>query len=340
MTNLDATVTLLQTLGDPSRVRLLSLLSSHELSVAELVAVTELTQSRVSTHLAKLREVGLLRVARDAGQTRYGVDEAALSDPARKLWSAVADELDDTRVARDRKRAEEAVRARASGSRWSERVAGEMERHWSPGRTWESAARGLAMMLALGDVLDVGSGDGTIAELIAPRARSVVCLDRSEKVVAAARARLAGQPHTRAIVGDASALPCARASFDVVLLFHVLTLVAHPNQVIAEAARVLRPGGVLLIATLDAHDRADVVAPFEHRHLGFRPAALRKLLTAEKLQVEACDVGCLERRPPHFGVVIARASKPASKRASEAKASASTNTKTRPHSKRRQEIRS
>jgi ArsR family transcriptional regulator len=208
------------------------------------------------------------------------------------------------------KRCEAVLRARKGSGSWPEAVAGEIERHYSPGRTWEATARAFMGLLSLGDVLDVGAGDGTIAQMIAPRARSYVALDASEKLVTAARTRLSGLDTVEARLGDAHALPFADGSFDQVLLLNVLTCAEHPAKVVAEAARVLRRGGTVAVVTLDAHDQAPFTAGYGHLHAGFRPATLRRHLERAGLAVRQCEVTSRERRAPHFAVVTAFATKP------------------------------
>src|SRR5579884_1174521 len=195
--------------------------------------------------------------------------------------------------------------------RLADAVAGEMERHYSPGRTWEAVARAFVGLVALGDVLDAGAGDGAIAELLAPRARRITCLDRNARMVAAARMRLARASNVDVVRGDVTAIPAADAAFDQVLLLNVLTSVATPAAALAEVARVLRPGGQLVLVTLDAHTHATVTAAYGHVHAGFRPAALRRMLARAGLAVERCAVTSRERRQPHFQVITAFAQKPA-----------------------------
>jgi ArsR family transcriptional regulator len=304
MANLTTAVDLLNLLGDPTRVRLMALLARQELSVAELTNVTQLPQSRVSTHLGKLREAELLRDRRAGASTFYMVNEASMPAEAKKLWGVLANEVDDAVIEGDRKRAAQVVEARKRG--WPESVAGEMERHWSPGRTWESLARGLVGLLRLGDVLDVGAGDGAIAEMLSPRAKSWTGIDASPQMVEAARRRL---PSLAFELGDAHALPFRDHQFDDVLLFNVLPSAAHPAKVLSECARVLRKGGRVAIITLDAHDHLDVTSAYGHLHAGFKPSALRKLLDKSGLDVESCEVTSRERRAPHFSSVTAFALK-------------------------------
>jgi len=321
MLSLGATSDLLGLLAEPSRVRLLALLGDNELTVNELCSVTELGQSRVSTHLGKLREAGLVRDRRAGGSTYYRMANGDLPAPARKLWSVVAADLDDSQLAADKQRCAAVLRARALQARaaanvddsWPDRIAGEMERHYSPGRTWEALARGLIGLADLGDVLDAGAGDGATAQLLAPRARSITCVDVSDTLVDAARVRLAGHANVRAEVADLHALPFADGSFDQVLLLNVLTHLRAPAGAIAELARVLRPGGRIALVTLAAHDHLDVTAAYGHLTPGFRPTDVRRLLEKAGLDVEQCAVTSREKRTPQFEVVTAFARKPTTK---------------------------
>ena len=314
MPSLGATSDLLGLLAEPSRVRLLALLAEQELTVGELCAATELGQSRVSTHLGKLREAGLLRDRRAGGSTFYRMANGEMPDAARKLWSVVAADLDDAQLASDRRRCAGVLRTRATTGRWPDSVAGEMERHYSPGRTWEALARGLIGLIELGDVLDAGAGDGATAQLIAPRARSVTCVDVSETLIDAARVRLAGHPNAKAEVADLVELPFADASFDQVLALNVLTHLRAPARALGELARVLRPGGRLVLVTLAAHEHLDVTSSYGHVHAGFRPAEVRRLVERTDLAVEQCALTSRERRAPYFQVVTLFASKPKEKR--------------------------
>ena len=309
MPNLASTIDLLNLFSDSTRVRLMALLAREELSVAELTSVTQLPQSRVSTHLGKLREADVLRDRRAGASTFYALNEAGMPDEARKVWSLVSTEVDDAVLETDRKRCEAILRARNGNGRWPDVVAGEMERHYSPGRTWEATARGFVGLLSLGDVLDVGAGDGTIAELLAPRSKSYVAIDVSEKLITAARERLSAMKNVRCALADGHALPFEDASFDQVLLFNVLTCAEQPPKVLAEVARVLRRRGTAAVITLDAHDHAAVTAGYAHVHPGFRPNKLAKMLEKAGLTVRQCEVTSRERRAPHFNVVTAFATR-------------------------------
>src|SRR5215475_10490407 len=131
MSELVQTTSLFQLFGEPTRVRLLSLLAREELSVADLVAVTDLPQSRVSQHLGKLREAGVLRDRKNGTSTYYALS-SAMPEEARKIWSLLDGKVEDGTLSSDRARMEKLL---ASKNR-TEALAGQMERHYSPGRTW------------------------------------------------------------------------------------------------------------------------------------------------------------------------------------------------------------
>jgi ArsR family transcriptional regulator len=311
MINLSETVDILRLFADATRVRLAVLLDGNELSVAEITQVTGMPQSRVSTHLGKLREAGVLRDRHAGASTYYALNDEAMPDNVRRLWNLVSETRDESLLRADRARCQDILRARQKPGNWPESVAGQMDRHYSPGRTWEATMLGFLPFIRLGDVLDAGSGDGTIAALLASRCRSVTCLDRSEKVLQAARQRLSGFGNVAFAPGDLHALPFPDGRFDHVLLLNVLTYTKDPALVLREAARVLRPSGDLTISTLAHHTHKDATAPYGHVNQGFRPATLQGWLSrAAGLTVERCEITSREKRSPHFAVISAFASKP------------------------------
>ena len=292
-------------LADASRQRLLLLLEAHELSVAELTEITGLGQSRVSTHLSRLKTAGLVQDKRAGAQAFYSV--SANGGEAAELWRLLREKLKDAQARLDLERAQQVVATRKHGQTWAESVAGRMELHYSPGRTWEATARALAGLIELGDVLDIGSGDGVLAELIAAHARSVTCVDLSPAVIAAAQKRLAPYANVRVQQADMHALPCADRSFDHVFLMHALTYTREPLAALREAARVLRHGGRLIITTLNAHKHEAAMQAYDHLNLGIAPAKLRKMLETLGLKIETCEITSREARPPYFEVVTALA---------------------------------
>ena len=303
------TSNLFRTLSDGTRIRLLALLESEELTVAELAHITQLAQPRVSTHLAKLKELDLVRDRR-AGVCAYYRFNAEADAALIGFWKALSAATDDALLADDAGRLSAVLARRVNDENWAESVAGDMERHYSPGRTWEALARSLTSLLDLGDVLDVASGDGVLAEMLAPQARSIVCIDASPRVIAAAQKRLRPLPQVTVSLGDMHAIGGADARFDLALLMHALTYTERPAEVFAEVARVLRPGGKLLACTLALHAHRNAVEPFDHRNLGFTLAQLRDLATQAGLRIVHAETSCRERRAPHFEVLNLLAIKP------------------------------
>ena len=297
-------------LADTTRLRLLLLLEQEELSVAELAAITQLAQPRVSTHLAKLKEAGLVVDRREGVFVYYRIatpiDDSALDS----LWQLLRQNTDDPLIQQDLNRIPAVLNKRAGGRTWADSVAGDMERHYSPGRTWEATARSLVHLLDPGDVLDIASGDGVLAVLLAPRAKRIVCLDISERVVAAGRRRLEAFSHVSFETGDMHCLPVDNSSFDTVLLMHALTYTRNPATVISEAARALRPEGKLLAVTLFEHQHEKAVEPYNHLNLGFSTAKLEKFCADAGLQVQACTISTIEKRVPNFSVLSLSATKP------------------------------
>ncbi|HEX7129419.1 MAG TPA: metalloregulator ArsR/SmtB family transcription factor [Rhodanobacteraceae bacterium] len=293
---------LLRLLSDSTRVRLLALLRREELTVAEISAVLGLAQPRVSTHLAKLKEAGLVRDRRAGVSAYYRINDAD-ADGASELLGALEQGVDDALLASDAQRLPNVLARRARERGWADSVAGDMERHYSPGRTWETLARTLLQLLETGDVLDIASGDGVLAELLAPHAHSIVCVDSSERVVTAARERLKSFRNVEVVEGDMHALDLGKRRFDLVLMMHALTYSEQPAKAVAEAARMLKPGGRLLAATLAKHAHRAAVAPFDHRNLGFRREELTGFARKAGLEVLHCAKVSREARPPHFEVL-------------------------------------
>ncbi len=298
-------------LSDSTRLRLLMLVDNEELSVAELSAITQLAQPRVSTHLAKLKEAGLVSDRREGVFVYYRMAGNIADRSLDALWELLRTNTADPLIQKDFERIPQVLNARGGGSSWADSVAGDMERHYSPGRTWEVTTRTIVQLLELGDVLDVASGDGVLAELLAPRARSIKCLDISQRVVDAGKKRLRNFSNVSFEPGDMHQLPVADASFDTVLLMHALTYTKNPSIVFEEASRVLRPGGRLLAATLQKHAHKNAVLAYNHLNLGFTESQLRKLCTGAGLEPLNIEISAVEKRTPNFEVLTLIAGKPA-----------------------------
>ena len=297
-------------LSDSTRLRLLMLVDREELSVAELAAITQLAQPRVSTHLAKLKEAGLVSDRREGVSVYYRMAANIADKSLDALWELLRTNTSDPLIQQDFERIPQVLNARSGDSSWADSVAGDMERHYSPGRTWEVTTRAVVQLLELGDVLDIASGDGVLAELLAPRARSIKCLDISQRVVEAGKKRLSNYSNVSFEPGDMHELPVADACVDTVLLMHALTYTNHPSVVFSEASRVLRPGGRLLAATLHQHAHKNAVTAYNHLNLGFTESKLHELCLDAGLEPRSIQVSAVEKRTPNFEVLTLIAGKP------------------------------
>lgn len=297
-------------LGDSTRLRLLALLDTEELTVAELARITRLAQPRVSTHLARLREASLVADRREGVSVYYRSMTDDPDCPLCALWRNLSLWLDDPQISADAERLPDILAERVSGRNWPDAVAGDMERHYSPGRTWEATARAMVQMLTPGRVLDIASGDGVIGELLHGRAETIDCIDLSDKVVEAGRQRVSEFDNVRFHQGDMHELPFDEAAFDTALMLHALTYSAAPEKVVSEAARVLKPGGTLVAATLNRHGHASQVEAYGHVNNGFDLDTLVALAGAGGLEVRFCDITSVEKKPPNFEIITMLARKP------------------------------
>ena len=285
------------------------LLAAEELSVAELAAITHLAQPRVSTHLARLKEAGLVCDRRAGVSVYYRASSGDSDSSAHALWRTLADQTDDPLLQQDLDHVQHVLAERSKERNWADSVAGDMERHYSPGRTWETTARALMRLLDLGDVLDIAAGDGVTAELLAAQSRSMVCVDSSDKVIQAGQQRTRDIGNVSYRKADMHALPLAAASFDTVLMLHALTYSSQPQRAIAEAARVLRPAGMLLLATLEQHSHEQIVASYDHLNHGFSINELTSMTGQAGLHAVQVRQATRESRPPHFTILTMTAQK-------------------------------
>src|SRR5262245_8364587 len=159
MASLATTLDALHLFGDPTRVRLVALLAHQPLTVADLTTITRLPQSRVSTHLGRLKEAEVLRDRREGSSTVYALNAGSMPDEVRRVWTLLDGEVTDATLRTDRERCDAMLKARERDLPWPDALAGEMERHYSPGRTWDALTRAIVGLLRLGDVLDAGAGD-------------------------------------------------------------------------------------------------------------------------------------------------------------------------------------
>ncbi len=279
-------------LADPTRLRIVALLRVMELAIGELAVVLEQSQPRVSRHVRILDDAGLVVRQREGGwvflrlASGPGVDAVtALLD----IWPCAAAEA--AAMAADRERLELVREERAAAAR---RYFADHADEWDAIRARhigeeevEAAILRLMHNRRLGHLLDIGTGTGRMAEIFAPTARRITALDRSPEMLRIARAKLADRAIAADLVqGDFVALPLDETSVDTVVMHQVLHFAHEPQRVIAEAARVLRPGGHLLIVDFAAHDQEDLRTRAAHARLGFADAQMRGWFASCGLVIE------------------------------------------------------
>ena len=302
----------LRLLGDETRLRLLRLMVRDALNVSELTAILGLAQSGVSRHLGLLRDAGLVveQRARTFSWYRLAPEIEAHEGPRAALWSWLRSEFDRSTPATraDDVRLEEVRRVRKES--FAQHGAGDERRQLVPGRSWAAWSRALGLLLPPLDVADLGCGEGYLTIEAARWARRVVAIDRSADVLRRAKA-LAQRRKIRNITwkrGSLERLPVRTAAFDLVLLSQALHHAEHPERTIAEAYRILRPGGRVLVLDLREHDQAWVRTKLGDRWLGFDDKRLRQLLTDAGFDDPTIRVGTRRAGDP-FVVLIAAASK-------------------------------
>lgn len=297
-------------LADPSRLRLLRVLAQDRFNVGELTSILGLAQSGVSRHLGLLKEANLVTEERSSGFVYYRLPDASRSEPRLPIWSLLAEQFaaasTDRDVREDDARMQEVLR-----NRQEQFYPHGDTRQMLPGRSWAAWARTLGELLPPLDVVDIGCGDGYLAVEAARWARHVTGVDRSDDVLERAKALAAKRRVTNVEwrKGDLSRLPLRDGSHDVALLSQSLHHASDPERAIAEAVRVLRPSGRLLLMDLKSHDQAWVRSRFGDRHLGFTTDQLRELLEGAGLAHVRVSTGAARRGDP-FTVLVASGTKP------------------------------
>ena len=299
------TSTLFRLLGDTTRLRLLRVLAQDRFNVSELTGILAVAQSGVSRHLGLLKDAGLVAEEREAGFVYYRLAEEGRINGHASLWALLdtqfATATDDRAVREDESRLKEVLRHRKEHFD----THGDA-RQLVPGRSWAAWARALGHLLPPVDVADVGCGEGYLTLEAARWARSVIGIDRSDEVLERARALAARRRVTNVQwkKGDLARLPLRDASIDVTLLSQSLHHAADPEDALAEAVRVLRPGGRVLLLDLREHDQTWVRNRFGDQRLGFADADLEALMRRAGLDEVKVNVGARHTGDP-FTVLIA-----------------------------------
>jgi SAM-dependent methyltransferase len=298
------TLEIFKALSDEVRLRLVRSVFTTELSVAELVGVLGLPQSTVSRHLKPLRDAGLVETRRD-GTSIYYRRGRALEDPA--LAGLLQAQLRNVPYAReDAASVRRALDERRKRSRdFFDRMAGRYGSLTQPGGGWSALASGLAVGFADREVADLGAGEGALSLLLARYARRVVAVDQSPRML-----RLVKEQAVEAGVGDRvvtaegdlEALPIPDRSVDAAFLSQALHHAARPPDALREAARILRPGGWLVVLDLAKHEQEWVRERWADQWLGFDESEIKGWMESAGLTPQPAEH--IPGPTPDVGVLV------------------------------------
>ncbi|MDE0858770.1 MAG: metalloregulator ArsR/SmtB family transcription factor [Akkermansiaceae bacterium] len=297
----------LKLLADPTRLRILLLLSSDPLSVAELQQVLGMGQSRISTQLSQLKKEGLVEDQRSGKNNIYS---ATLPPQLEKVSREAGKELPETK--QDFASLKHILQKRKDHVRaYFDQLAGKFGREYVPGRSWKSLAEAMLKILNYDTVADLGAGEGTLSQLLAQRAKHVIAIDNSEKMVTFGQslARDHKLPNLEYRLGDIESPPIDDASVDLAIFSQALHHANHPEKAIAEAHRILKPGGRLIILDLLQHTFEKARELYFDTWLGFSEVELVRMISEAGFQDAETVVVDRESTPPYFQTLLATAAK-------------------------------
>src|SRR5688500_633185 len=304
----------LRALADPTRIRIVALLERDELSVNELQEITGLGQSRISTHLGQLQDAGMLQSRREGKRTFYKLNQQA-DDTAREfiqlathgekeLPESTADQVNLKRIL---------ARRQQQAQLYFNHLAARFDRSYGPGRSWQAFGQLLLRVLPPITVAGLGAGEGLLSELLARRAKKVIAVDNSERIVAfgAAKAKKNGIKNLEFRLGDLQAPPIEPLSVDLVVLSQALHHAQEPDKAIAACYRMLRPKGQIMILDLLRHNFEKARELYGDLWLGFPEGDLHRWLETAGFKGIEVSVVAREEQPPHFATILGAAEKSA-----------------------------
>ncbi len=296
----------LSTLSDATRSRMLLLLERHELTVSEICTVLQLPQSTVSRHLKTLADAGWVASRRDGTSRYYTLSLDHRGAHVRRLWSLLRDQVSLSAAAdQDARRLKNVLARRQSKSEeFFESTAGQ----WDKVRAdLFGAGSYLQVLPALIDeqwvVGDLGCGTGQVASALAPFVARLIAVDRSGEMLQAARRRLRDLPTAEVRRGELEALPIADGELDAATLILVLHHLSDPAAALAEAHRVLKSGGRLVIADMLPHEHEEYRQQMGHVWLGFSEEQTHRLLATagfDRIRIAALPVNSAAKGPALF----------------------------------------
>lgn len=304
----------LRVAADPNRLRILLLLRGEELSVAELQEILVMSQSTISTHLSQLKQAGLVEDRRTGKSSFYRLSaagpaggsllEKVLADAEKEIPEAAQDQAARRRLVHKR---QDKMRA------FFDSVAGRLGKNYVPGKSWKSIAEALLRLMPPLIIADLGTGEGAFALLLAQRARRVIAVDSSARMIDVGRdqALRNGIKNVEFRLGDMEELPIADAEVELVFFSQSLHHALHPGRALAEAARILVPGGRVVILDLVRHRFEEARELYADEWLGFSEAELEDMLAKAGLTEIEASVVDKELEGAQFQTLLAVGEKPA-----------------------------
>lgn len=303
-------VKILRVVADPNRLRILLLLRAEELSVAELQEILVMGQSTLSTHLSQLKQTALVEDRRTGKNNLYRLGSTAegsvldqiLRDAANEIPEVTADQAEMRRVLKKR---QDKMRA------FFDSVAGRLGRDYVPGKSWKSLSEALLRLMPPLAVADLGAGEGASALLLSQTAKRVIAVDSSAKMIDVGReqARRNAVTNIEFRLGDMEELPIAAGEVELAFFSQSLHHALHPARALQEAARILAPGGRVVILDLVRHRFEEARELYADEWLGFTESELETMLSAAgftRIQISVVDK---DPEAPQFQTLLAVADK-------------------------------
>ncbi|MDQ3621026.1 MAG: metalloregulator ArsR/SmtB family transcription factor [Verrucomicrobiota bacterium] len=300
----------LRLIADETRLRLLLLLQTEELSVLEIQEILGMGQSRISMHLGLLRRAGFVQDRRAGKNICYALGNQEALCELTPILAACAKEIPEAE--RDRVALKLALKKRHDKAReYFNQLAGKFGRTYCPGRTWEALAHLLFTLIPQMTIADLGAGEGTLAQLLAKRAKKVIAIDSSEKMVefGAELAKKHGFQNLEYRLGYLEAPPIAAASVDLALLSQALHHAGNPERAVAAAYRILKKGGRIGILDLLAHQFEKARELYADTWLGFTEAQLHQFLESAGFHAIEVTAVARDEQNPQFQILLATGTK-------------------------------
>ena len=297
----------LKLLADPTRLRMLLLLHNQALSVAELQEILGMGQSRISTQLSLLKQEGMVTDQRSGKNNIY---QAELPELLLSLARQAAEELPE--CPKDLSALRHLIRKRKDKARtYFDELAGKFGKSYVPGRSWKALAEALIKVMNYDVVADLGAGEGTLSQLLAQRAKKVIAVDISPKMVefGQALALSHGLGNLEFRLGEIEDVPIETKTVDLAILSQALHHAEEPSRALSEAYRILKPGGRLLILDLAKHSFTKAHELYSDRWLGFPEGELAEMIEAAGFQDVETSVVDRETKPPRLQTLVATATK-------------------------------